>query len=223
MKILLVDDHPLFIEGLKNLLMARGIEVVGTASGGEEAISKVNCLLPDVVLMDVMMKPLSGPEITRLIKAKFPNVKIIMLTASEDEEDLFQSVKSGASGYLLKSLNADVLYGMLEQYEQGEIPVSPGLAERLLNEFKKNDESYEPTDKDISENEEGNDKIGRLSSRQKEVLILVAKGMKYKEIAAVLSISERTVKYYMEMILDKLHMENRNQAVKYVIKEGIVD
>lgn len=223
MKILLVDDHPLFIEGLKNLLMARGIEVLGTAAGGEEAIEQVASLMPDVVLMDIMMKPLSGLQTTRLIKAKFPNVKIIMLTASEAEEDLFESVKSGASGYLLKSLNADVLYEMLERYEQGEIPVSPGLATRLLNEFKKNNESYVSVDDSISENEEESDKISRLSFRQKEVLILVAKGMKYKEIADVLSISERTVKYYMEMILNKLHMENRNQAVKYVIKKGIVD
>lgn len=212
MKILLADDHPIFLEGLRNLLMARGMEVVDTALSGQEALEKVGRYLPDVVLMDIVMKPMSGLQTTKLIKAKFPEVKIIMLTASETENDLFESVKSGASGYLLKSLDANVLFEMLEKYEGGEIPVSPGLASKMLDEFKKNDISFIP-----------DDKISRLSEKQKNVLVLVAKGLKYKDIAGKLGITERTVKYYMEVILDKLHMENRNQAIKYVIEEGIID
>jgi len=223
LKILLVDDHPLFLEGLKNLLLARGFDVVDTAASGEEALEKVNCLLPDVVLMDIKMEPLSGLQTARRIKAKLPHIKIIMLTASETEEDLFEAVKSGASGYLLKSLNADILYEMLAQYEKGEVPVSPGLATKLLEEFKRNDNDYIPVEEPLAVEKEGNDKINRLSLRQKEVLILVARGIKYKDIAASLGITERTVKYYMEMILNKLHMENRNQAVKYIIQEGMVD
>lgn len=221
MKILLVDDHPIFLEGLKNLLLSRGMHIVGSACGGKEALEKTAALSPDVILMDIMMKPLSGLETTRLVKARFPDIKIVMLTASETEEDLFEAIKSGASGYLLKSLEADELCGMLTQYEQGEIPVSPGLAARMLEEFRKNDGGYLPENQVF--NIETSDKIGRLSTRQKEVLVLVTKGMKYKDIAVTLGITERTVKYYMENILNKLHMETRSQAVKYAIQEGFVD
>jgi DNA-binding NarL/FixJ family response regulator len=217
LKLLLVDDHPIFLEGLKNLLLAHGMESVDTAAGGEEALEKVGRTLPDVVLMDIMMKPLSGPQTALLIKAKYPDVKIIMLTASETEEDLFESIKSGASGYLSKSLDADTLLEMLHQYEQGEIPVSPGLANQMLQEFKRNDDGFWVAD------ETNHAKMKQLSPRQKEVLILVADGMKYKEIAATLGVTERTVKYHMEEILRKLHLENRSQAVKYIIREGMVD
>lgn len=223
LKILLIDDHPIFLEGLKNLLLSRGENLVDTATSAEESLKKITESLPDVILMDIMMKPLSGLQITRLIKSKFPDIKIIMLTASESEDDLFESVKSGASGYLLKSLDANVLYEMLNQYKKGEIPLSPGLAIKLLDEFKKNDISYIHTNNSLSISKDSPDKINDLSTRQKEVLILVAKGLKYKEIAAKLGVSERTIKYYMEMILNKLHMENRSQAVKYVIKKGFVD
>lgn len=221
MKILLVDDHPIFLEGLQNLLAAQGFNVVATATNGEEALEKVDCFLPDVVLMDIIMKPLSGVETTRLIKAKHPDVNIIMLTTSETEADLFAAVKSGASGYLLKSLDADELYDMLTKYEQGEIPVSPGLATKLLEEFRKNEQEYVP--EEAATDGEDDAGIHRLSKRQKDVLILVAKGMKYKEIALQLGVTERTVKYYMDMILRKLHMENRSQAVRYAIERGVVD
>lgn len=221
MKILLVDDHPIFLEGLQNLLAARGFNVVATAGSGEEALEKVDCLRPDVVLMDIIMKPLSGVQITRLIKEKYPEVKIIMLTASETEADLFAAIKSGASGYLLKSLDADVLYDLLTKYEQGEIPVSPGLASRLLEEFQKNEQEYVPYEAATSV--EDDPVINRLSKRQKDVLVLVAKGMKYKDIADKLGVTERTVKYHMRMTLHKLHMENRSQAVRYVIQKGFVD
>lgn len=221
MKILLVDDHPIFLEGVQNLLAARGFNVVATAANGEEALEKVGRFLPDVVLMDIIMKPLSGVETTRLIKAKHPDVNIIMLTASETEADLFAAVKSGASGYLLKSLDADELYDMLTKYEQGEIPVSPGLATKLLEEFKKNEQEYVP--EEAADDVEDDAGIHRLSKRQKDVLILVAKGMKYKDIARKLGVTERTVKYYMDMILCKLHMENRSQAVRYAIERGFAD
>lgn len=221
MNLLLVDDHPIFLEGLKNLLTARGINVIATASNGNEALEKVSNLLPDVILMDIMMKPLTGLQTTRILKKRFPDVKIIMLTASETEDDLFESLKSGASGYLLKSLNGDILYDMLLQYEQGEVPISPGVATRLLEKFKKNDSGQ--LQEDSSDDDENDEKISRLSSRQKEVLIHVAKGLKYRDIAEKLGVTERTVKYYMEMILKKLHMESRSQAVRYAIKEGLAD
>jgi two-component system NarL family response regulator len=218
MKILLVDDHPIFLQGLKNLLLAYGMNVIDTAASGEEALQKVGQLSVDVILMDIMMKPLSGLETTRIIKARFPEIKIIMLTASEKEEDLFEAVKCGASGYLLKSLDADALCEMLSQYEKGEVPASAWLAQSLLKEFEK-DEAEPMKEDDVVDDID--DKV--LTARQKNVLVMVAKGIKYKDIAISMKISERTVKYYMEIILNKLHMENRNQVIKYAVKKGIVD
>lgn len=221
MKILLVDDHPIFLEGLKNLLLARGMDVVDIATSGREAVEKALRLSPELILMDIIMKPLSGLQTTRIIKQKQPDVKIVMLTASESEEDLFEAVKSGASGYLLKSLKADELFESIKLFEEGETPVSPGLASRLLEEFKKNDHGN--TDNSELETKEPASKIDTLTQKQKDVLVLIAKGLKYKDIANILGITERTVKYYMEIILNKLHMENRNEAIKYIIQEGIVD
>lgn len=222
MKILLVDDHPLFLEGLVNLLEARGFHVVATAANGEEALKKTEDFQPDVILMDIQMKPLSGVETTRLIKARYPQVHIIMLTASETEIDLLAAVKSGASGYLLKSLDAQELYDMLSRYEQGEIPVTPILASKLLEEFKQEELASCMLEK-ADETEEREENIPRLSKRQKDVLVLVAKGIKYKEIAQTLGVTERTVKYYMDMILRKLHVENRSQAIRYAIEKGVVE
>ncbi len=205
---------------LKNLLLARGMEVIDTALGGEEALKKAMCLKPDVVLMDIMMKPVSGLQATRIIKAQCPGVNIIMLTASESEDDVFEAIKSGASGYLLKSLDADVLFEMLMQAESGGFPVSPLLASKLLKEYKISDDRQLAEPACPNESEGG---IGALSGRQREVLIMVAKGMRYKEIAAELGVTERTVKYYIEMILRKLHMQNRSEAVRFAIQEGIVE
>jgi two-component system NarL family response regulator len=221
LKILVVDDHPIFLEGLKNLLLARGMNVVGTAGSGHEALEKTSTLLPDIILMDIIMKPLSGLQTTRLIKSKFPDIKIIMLTASESEEDLFEAVKSGASGYLLKSLKADELYESIRQLQNSEVPISPKLAGKILAEFKKNRDGFHVNNS--YENNKNVSNIDKLSEKQMEVLILAAKGLKYKDIADILGIKERTVKYYMAAILDKLHMENRNQAIKYIIQKGIVD
>lgn len=212
MKILLVDDHPLFLEGLQNLLISRGVEVVGTAGNGPDALKKAAALQPDVILMDVFMPGCSGLEATRLIKAKFPDIKIVMLTASEADEDLFEAVKSGASGYLLKSLNADELFELLEALRQGEAPLSPGLAAKVLREFN--------GEEALGEEEEGNEV---LTQRQMEVLSLVARGKTYKEVAESLFVTERTVKYHMGKILEKLHLKNRAQVIAYASHRGLVE
>jgi len=212
LKVLLVDDHPLFMEGLQNLLGAMGIEVVGAAKNGLEAFEKAGTLRPDVILMDVRMPGCNGLEATRLIKAKFPDIRIVMLTASEADEDLFEAVKSGASGYLLKNLNAGELFGMLEALKQGEAPLSPGLAARVLKEFNRGE---------ILGKEQEEDQI--LTERQMEVLSLVAQGKTYKEVAESLYVTERTVKYHMGKILEKLHMRNRAQVIAYASHMGLVD
>lgn len=211
MRIMLVDDHPLFLEGLQNLMQTQDIQVVGTACDGMEAVQKAETLQPDIILMDVVMPRCNGLTATRIIKAKFPDIKIVMLTSSESDQDLFEAVKSGACGYLLKNLNATELFNMLKSLQQGETPWSPGLAERILKEF----ENQEITDSDTGES-------FQLTERQMEVLKLVAQGMVYKEIGDRLGLSERTIKYHMAKIMEKLHLENRTQVIALASQLGII-
>ena len=211
MRIMLVDDHPLFLEGLQNLMQTQDIQVVGTARDGMEAVQKAETLQPDIILMDVVMPRCNGLTATRIIKAKFPDIKIVMLTSSESDQDLFEAVKSGACGYLLKNLNASELFNMLKSLQQGEDTWSPGLAERILKEF----ENQEITDSEQGEN-------FQLTERQMEVLKLVAQGMVYKEIGDRLGLSERTIKYHMAKIMEKLHLENRTQVIALASQLGMI-
>ncbi|HNU80590.1 MAG TPA: response regulator transcription factor [Bacillota bacterium] len=210
MKLLLVDDHQLFMEGLQYLLETYGVEVVGTAEDGREAFEKARVLKPDTILMDIKMPGLSGLDALKLIKAEMPDIKVVMLTTSEEDEDLFNAVKCGASGYLLKNTNAKELVGILSDIEKGEATFSPELAAKLLKEFRSRD-----TGKTI-QNEE-------LTKRQLEVLELVSKGIIYKEVGEKLGLSERTVKYHMGKILEELHLENRAQVIAYAARIGLVD
>jgi len=144
MKVLLVDDYSLFMEGMQSLMLARGIEVAGTAKDGLEALEKARLLYPDVILMDIMMPRCSGLEAIHLIKSEMPEVKIVMLASFDDNENLFEAVKRGASGYLLKNLKAEELFAMLSAMERGEVPLSPGLAARLLEKFARQAAEKEP-------------------------------------------------------------------------------
>ncbi|MFQ5854334.1 MAG: response regulator [Anaerolineae bacterium] len=215
LKVLLVDDHPLFLEGLRNLLTARGIEVVGTASDGLKALAQARALRPDVVLMDIKMPRCDGLEATRLIKTEMPDTRIVMLTVSADDRDLFEAIKSGASGYLLKSLDADRFFELLSGVAQGEAPISRDLATKILEEFAQQAQRAEAA----QEVEEDTDS---LTPRQIEVLQLVVQGLTYKEIAASLFITERTVKYHMREILQKLHLRNRAEVIAYAVRTGLV-
>jgi len=215
MNILLVDDHPLFLEGLCNLLVARGLHVAGTASDGFEALAQARALHPDVVLMDIQMPRCTGLEATRLIKTELPAMKIVMLTVSADDEDLFEAIKSGASGYLLKSLKADKFFELLAGVAQGEAPISPDLAAKILKEFAhQGSGAAPPTAVEATASE--------LTPRQIDVLQLVVQGLAYREIAAALCITERTVKYHMKEILQTLHLHNRTQVVTYALRTGLV-
>ena len=222
-RVLLVDDHRLFLEGLDNLLRSEGIQVVGTAHDGYEALTKARKLKPDVILMDIHMPDCDGVAATRLIKAEMPGVKIVMLTMSEDEADLFEAVKSGASGYLLKSLDAEEFLGYLDDLQKGHSPFSPGLAEKILKAFSTQDtkptrEAVKQVSTDTLPQSACNEK---LSPRQIQVLTLVAKGQTYREVAATLKISERTVKYHVGEILNCLHLENRAQVIAYAARMGL--
>ncbi|MGC9357038.1 MAG: response regulator [Anaerolineae bacterium] len=204
LRVLLADDHPLFLDGLRNLLMARGVTVVGTAHNGREAIAKARALHPDVAVLDLNMPECDGLEATRAIKAELPEIKVVILTVSEDEQHLFEAIKNGASGYLLKNLDANAFCSLLMGLMQGEAALAPGMAERLMAEFARPTE-----DIDVPPEEP-------LTLRQREVLRLVAQGLTYKGIGLRLHLSESTIKYHMGEILAKLHLQNRAQAIAYL-------
>jgi DNA-binding NarL/FixJ family response regulator len=215
MKVLLVDDHPLFLDGLKNLLTSRGVEVVGKARDGFEALDEARKLLPDLVLMDIHMPRCDGVSATRLIKAERPEIRIAMLTMSAEDEDLFAAIKSGACGYLLKTLDTEEFFALFLGLAHGEVAFSRGLAVRVLQEFalERRESGRAPASPSAG---------AALSPRQIEVLTLVAQGMTYKEAAARLCLSERTIKYHMGEIMGQLHLENRAEVLAYARDTGLL-
>ncbi len=215
MKVLLADDHRLLLEGLANLLLVHGIEVAGMARDGQEAINLAQTLQPDVILMDIRMPNCDGLEATRRIKAVDPKVKIVILTTSSEEEDLFEAIKSGACGYLLKSITAEELMECLEQVQQGIPPFSPGLAIRLLDEFARMAAPASKAEEPGIGETKPQTPEEKLTLRQRQVLALVAAGMSYKEVGAQLSLSPRTIKYHMAEIMEQLHLDNRAQVLAY--------
>ncbi len=220
MRVLLVDDNRLMLEGLQNLLEAHSIEVIGLAVDGYEAVERARDLRPDVILMDIRMPKCDGLAATRLIKAEMPPVKIIILTTSTDDNDLFEAVKSGASGYLTKNMDAEELVEALDQVKEGTPPFSPGLADKLLKEFARMGRSAAQTPQETS-GETGNQTPGsRLNQRQIEVLRLVSQGLSYKEVGTRLSLSPRTIKYHMAEIMDRLHLDNRAQVLAHAGQMG---
>lgn len=209
--LLLVDDHFLFLEGLQKLLESRGFLVVGIARDGLEALEKAQVLRPAIILMDLQMPDCDGLAATRLIKAKLPETKIVILTMSDREEDLFEAIRSGACGYLLKGLRAEELIEQLNGLAAGEMALSPGLAAKVMREFDLDEVAA------VAE-AEAKEPAAKLTSKQTEVLGLIAGGLTYKEVAARLGLSERTIKYHMGEILERLHLKNRNEVELYARK-----
>jgi DNA-binding NarL/FixJ family response regulator len=212
-RILIADDHSLFRDGLRSLLLAQGHEVVGEARNGREAVRLAAELQPDLVLMDVSMPELDGISATREITAQLPEMKVVILTASEDEGTLFDAIKSGAQGYLLKNLEAEAFFEMLERAQRGEPALTPALAKKLLQEFAKPAEAAAPaTDQDA------------LTAREREVLELMVEGVtSNRKLAKRLGLSENTVKFHVRNILDKLRLHNRAQVVGYALRHGIIE
>lgn len=212
MRVLLADDHALFRAGIASLLRAWGMEVVGQAANGDEAIALARRLKPELVLMDIGMSPCNGLEATRVVTAELPEIKVVVVTVSEDEHDLFEAIKSGAQGYLLKGMSEEELSATLESISTGEPALSPGLAAKILDEFARMAR-------------DGPDKPGgledELTDREREVLRLVAEGATNREIAARLYISGNTVSFHMKNILAKLHLRNRAQAAAFAIRAGL--
>ena len=219
MRILIVDDHALLVEGLSNLLNSRGFEVVGTASNGQEGVDQASRLEPDLVLMDISMPNCNGLTATRLIKAQRPEINIVILTTSAEDEDLFEAIRSGACGYLLKSTKGadfiEALYGLARSIP----PFSPGLAARLLREFAHLSEAG--GEGAAEEGTKAKLQKVQLTERQTEVLQLVASGLTYKEVGVKLALSDHTVRYHMSEIMHLLHMEHRSQVIAYAGKLGL--
>ncbi len=215
MRVLLVDDHPLFLDGLRNLLDARGVEVAGVARDGLEALELARALRPDVILMDIQMPRCDGLRATRLIKAELPEIKIVMLTISAADQYLFEAIKSGAAGYLLKTLDTDEFFELLLGLARGETPLSPGIAARVLGEFARQTGGASPAGSAA-----GPDKAG-LSPRQMQILDLVSQGLLYKEVGKALGLTERTIKYHMGEIVQQLQLHNRAEVLAYARSHGI--
>jgi two-component system nitrate/nitrite response regulator NarL len=212
-RVLLVDDQILFRKGMRALLEEESdFEVVGEASDGRQAIDLARATMPDAILMDINMPVCNGVEATRVIKAERPEVKVVALTVSEEDDDVFEAIKAGAQGYLLKDLRPEELFEMLRGVMRGETPISPAVAGKLLNEFRKRP-WHEPSE--IA----GWD----LTARELEVLQLVTEGLGNADIASRLYIVEGTVKNHLHNILEKLHLKNRVQAAAYAIREGLVE
>jgi DNA-binding NarL/FixJ family response regulator len=213
-RVLLVDDHILLRKGLASVLTPeRGFEVVGEASDGQEALERAQTLMPDLILMDIYMPGMSGLEATRRIKAVLPHVKIVILTVSEEDKDLFEAIKGGAQGYILKKIAPRALCTTLKSVFQGEASISGRMAAKILGEFARQGRQPSP----------GSPPTTNLSAREKEVLKLVSQGKSNKEIAAALAIAESTVKGYLKSILEKLHVENRVQAATFALREGLIE
>ncbi len=213
MRVLLVDDSALFLESLQGLLQVHAYQVVGTAADGLEALEQARRLRPELILMDIDMPRCDGLTATRLIKAEIPDVKIVMLTVSADDQHLFEAIKSGASGYLLKSLKAKEFLGLLAKLEQGEPPLSPGMAVRLLKEFARDRPATGQGDHPAA---------SELTAREREILTLIAQGSTYAQVAELLHVSERTVRYHMGEILSRLHLQNRAQVIAYAASHRLI-
>ncbi|RMH22754.1 MAG: DNA-binding response regulator [Acidobacteria bacterium] len=212
MRLIIADDHALFRDSLRSLLTARGFEVVGEAADGRQAVELAKRLSPDVVLMDLSMPELDGLAATRLLSAECPQVKVVVLTASSDDADLFEAIKSGAEGYLLKNLESDKFFALLEGVAKGEPALTPALARKLLKELAQPSKSPKNEDPDA------------LTARETEVLELMVQGVtSNRSLARKLGVSENTVKFHVRNILDKLHVHNRAQVVSYALRHGIVD
>ena len=212
MRILIADDHALFRDGLRSLLAANGHEVVGEAKNGGDAVALAQELQPDLVLMDVQMPEVDGLEATRLLTTAMPDVKVVILTASEEETTLFDAIKAGAQGYLMKNLEAEEFFDLLDRAQRGEPALTPALARKLLQEFARPAGTTARAEEDA------------LTAREREVLDLMVEGVtSNRKLARRLGLSENTVKFHVRNILDKLRLHTRAEVVGYALRHGMVD
>lgn len=211
MQILIADDHALFRDGLRSLLEAHGVDVVAEARTGQEAVDLTGLHRPDVVLMDLAMPEMDGLAATRLISANLPEIRVVVLTASEQDADLFEAIKSGAQGFLPKDLESAQLFALLDGVMRGEPALTPALARKVLAELARPSATPEPAGQS-------------LTDREQDVLELLVAGVtSNRDLALRLFVSENTVKYHLRNILDKLHVQNRAQVIAYAMRHNLVD
>jgi two-component system, NarL family, response regulator LiaR len=206
--VLIVDDHAVVRQGLQTFLgLVDDIEVVAEAADGSEAADRMQELVPDIVLMDLVMPGMGGIEATRRIRAISPTTQVIALTSFDEDEDVFESIRAGAAGYLLKTISAEGLISAIRAVHRGEPQLDPGIARKLMKEVSGKREEGAPQG---------------LTLRELDVLGLIAKGLSNREIARDLFIAEKTVKTHVSNILSKLHLADRTQAAIYALREGLV-
>lgn len=207
-RVYITDDHPIVRRGIKQLLSTEtGIEVVGEATNGREAIADMQKLKPDIVLMDLVMPVMDGIEAIRQIKSDHPSIQILVLTSFAADDKVFPAIKAGALGYLIKDTGPDELVRAVRQVHQGQLTLHPTIAQKLLNELALTAEQPPSPDP--------------LTDREVEVLKLIARGMSNQEIADTLVVSTATVYTHVSRILDKLHLASRTQAALYALREGL--
>jgi DNA-binding NarL/FixJ family response regulator len=212
-RVLLVDDHQLFREGLANILNNQpDFEVIAEAGDGLEAQIKARKLKPDLILMDVIMPGCDGLEATQRIKQDLPQTTIVMLTVREDDDNLFQAIRNGAQGYLVKNIRSKDMLEMLRLAVHGEAAITPAMGGRMLEEFRRISKLSRQEPQEVE----------ALTRRELEILSLVAAGDTNNEIAAKLQVSIHTVKTHMRKILAKLHQERRYEAASYALREGLI-
>ncbi|CCF84437.1 Two component transcriptional regulator, LuxR family [Nitrolancea hollandica Lb] len=212
MRVLIADGHAIFRRGLADILNVHGLTVVGEARNGREAVRLARQLQPDIVLMDLTMPRLGGLTATRWIKEEMAEVKVVILTASEADDDLLAALKSGAQGYLLKDIEAKELVALLERVQGGERVVTPRLTSMLVAAIIRSGSDLQPPEPAM------------LTAREREVLELLVRGVTSNhELAERLRISENTVRYHVRNVLQKLHLQNRTQAVAYALRNGLVN
>jgi DNA-binding NarL/FixJ family response regulator len=211
--VLIADDHLLVRDGLRSLLEAHGTDVVGEARDGNEAVELARSLRPDLVLMDLAMPGMDGLSATRLIAAELPEVKVVALTASEEESDLFEALRAGAQGYVPKNIEPERFFALLDAAARGEPALPPALASKVLSEFARPSSPPKPERR-----------AHDLTQRELEIVRLLVEGVTAnRELAGRLVVTESTIKYHLHNILGKLGLDNRAQLVAYALRHGLVD
>lgn len=213
-RVLLADDHALFREGLASIITGQpDMVIVGQADDGLEALVKAQELKPDLILMDITMPGGNGLEATRKVKAALPDTVIVVLTVHNDEDKLFEAIKNGAQGYLLKNIRSETMLDLIRGALRGEAAITPVLAGQMLEEFRRLSQNHP---------EEKGEPVETLTFREQEVLAQVATGASDKEIAERFNISLHTVKSHMRNILGKLHVNSRHEAARYARYKGLL-
>ncbi|HEX5986714.1 MAG TPA: response regulator transcription factor [Nocardioides sp.] len=213
LKVMVVDDHPMWRDGVARDLTEAGLEVVATASTGTEAITRAKATRPQVVVLDLQIPEPNGVAVTSALVEDDPAVRVLILSASGEQADVLEAVKAGATGYLVKSASRDELLDAVRRVSEGDTVFTPGLAGLVLGEYRRlSDTPAAKTD---------DPDAPRLTERETEVLRLVAKGLSYKQIAERLFLSHRTVQNHVQNTLRKLQLHNRVQLVRYAIEQGL--